>query len=210
MDRFYEIYDFPLFASGNRDIIDDFLKDVPSRISSYKKGDIVVLQNSPCKSLMLLCQGRLSARMTSTEGREITIETLEAPEVLAPAFIYGSDNRFPVTLISEGNSVVWTLAKDEFLKLMEKDKGVLGCFLKNISDRSVFLSKKLNEFALQSLSTRIVSYLKHNGKISNVQELAFIMGVARPSLSRMLSSMLESGIIEKNEYGYILSDKPVK
>lgn len=206
MSRFYEIYEFPLFSSGNRDVMNEYLKEIPSRISSYRKGDIVALQGSLCKSLMLLCQGSLSARMTSAEGREIVIETLEAPEILAPAFIYGSDNRFPVTLISEDESMVWSLSKDEFLKLMEKDRGVLGYFLKNISDRSVFLSKKLNEFALQSLSTRIVSYLKCNGKISNIQELAFIMGVARPSLSRSLSSMVESGVLEKTEEGYVLND----
>lgn len=204
MGKFYEIYDFPLFASGNRDIIDSFLKDIPSRISSYKPGETVALQGDPCRSLMLLCQGNLLAKMNSPEGREITIETLKAPDILAPAFIYGSDNRFPVTLISENDSVVWSLSKDEFLKLMEKDRGILGFFLKNISDRSVFLSRKLHEFALQSLSTRVVSYLKHNGKISNVQEPAFIMGVARPSLSRTLSSMMENGVIEKTENGYVL------
>ncbi|MDY5533951.1 MAG: helix-turn-helix domain-containing protein, partial [Butyricimonas virosa] len=77
-------------------------------------------------------------------------------------------------------------------------------FLRNISDRGVFLSRKLNEFALQSLSNRIVSYLKYNGKISNIQELAFIMGVARPSVSRTLSSMVEQGILKKTDSGYVM------
>lgn len=204
MGRFYEIYDFTLFSVGDRKIIDNFLKNSPGKISSFRKGDIVVLQGDPCRSLMLLCQGSLSARMTNTDGKEITIETLKAPEILAPAFIYGSENRFPVTLTAEEDCIIWSLSRDNFLELMEEEPHVLREFLRNISDRSVFLSRKLNEFALQSLSTRIVSYLKYNGKISNIQELAFIMGVARPSLSRTLSSMVEQGILDKTDAGYVL------
>ena len=206
MGRFYEIYDFPLFAGGDRKVIDNFLKDSPGKISSYRKGGMVVMQGDPCRSLMLLSQGSLSARMTNTDGKEITIETLKAPEILAPAFIYGGENRFPVTLTAEEDSIVWSLSRENFLELMEEEPHVLHEFLRNISDRSVFLSRKLNEFALQSLSTRIVSYLKYNGKISNIQELAFIMGVARPSLSRTLSSMVEQGIVGKTDAGYVLKE----
>ena len=173
----YDILDFALFEGVNKDGIAVFLKNASNKISSYKKGDIVVLQDSLCKSLLLLCQGTLLAKMTNAEGKEIVIEHLSAPEMLAPAFIYGTENRFPL----------------------------LRNFLRQISDRSVFLSRKLNEFALQNLSTRIVSYLQRNGIITNIQDVAFIMGVARPSLSRTLSAMVEEGVLIKTEDGYILS-----
>ena len=87
--------------------------------------------------------------------------------------------------------------------MMEADRTVLRRFLENISDRSVFLSRKLNEFALQSLPTRILSYLKTHGSIQNIQEVAFIMGVARPSLSRALSLLLEQGRVRKEAGGYL-------
>ena len=89
--------------------------------------------------------------------------------------------------------------------MMETDDALLRNFLRQISDRSVFLSRKLNEFALQNLSTRIVSYLQRNGVITNIQDVAFIMGVARPSLSRTLSAMVEEGVLIKTEEGYRLS-----
>ena len=174
MGRFYDILDFTLFEGVNKDGIAEFLKNASNKISSYKKGDIAIFQDSLCKSLSLLCQGTLLAKMTNAEGKEIVIEHLAAPEILAPAFIYGTENRFPVTLQAED------------------------------SDRSVFLSRKLNEFALQNLSTRIVSYLQRNGIITNIQNVAFIMGVARPSLSRTLSAMVEEGVLIKTEEGYRL------
>lgn len=196
--------EFPLFAGADKDILNNFLLNAPHKISSFRKGDIVVMQDSPCRSLMLLCQGSLSARMTNSEGKEVTIEILHAPEILAPAFLYASENKFPVTLQAEEDIKIWSLSKDEFLRMMETDTSVLRNFLRNISDRSLFLSRKLNEFALQSLSTRIIGYLKRNEVINNAQDVAFIMGVARPSLSRTLSSMVDQGLLQKTSDGYVL------
>lgn len=205
MSTFYDIYDFSLFANAERNDIDRFLQNTPSKIKLYEKGDIVALQNSPCKSLMLLCEGSLSARMSNIEGKEIIIENLHAPEILASAFLYGSENKFPVTLRAEENVRIWLLSRDAFLNLMETSPIVLSNFIQNISDRSIFLSKKLNEFALQNLSTRIISYLKNKGEISNIQEVAFIMGVARPSLSRTIQAMVEQKLLRKTKNGYELA-----
>ena len=68
----------------------------------------------------------------------------------------------------------------------------------------MFLSRRLNEFALQTLSSRIVSYIEHNGVLNNIQEAAFILGVARPSLSRALGQLVEQGVIVKTDGGYII------
>ena len=74
-------------------------------------------------------------------------------------------------------------------------------FLQLVSDRTLFLSKKLNAFALQSLKSRILNYLRMHGTILNQQEVAQILGVARPSLERALSELASEGCIriEKKE-----------
>ena len=78
MGRFYDILDFTLFEGVNKDGIAEFLKNASKKISSYKKGDIAIFQDSLCKSLSLLCQGTLLAKMTNAEGKEIVIEHLAA------------------------------------------------------------------------------------------------------------------------------------
>lgn len=205
----YDIFDFPLFEGCNRPLLQALLDSTDSRLNQYAPGHLLALQDSPCRSLLLLCSGSLTACMTNAEGKELKIETLKAPEVLAPAFVYGSENRFPVTLKAETACAVWSLSREHFLDIMEQDAAVLRNFLRLISDRSLFLSRKLNEFALQSLSTRVLSFLKCNGAIQNIQDVAFIMGVARPSLSRALSLLVEQGQVRKEGSGYVLTDKTI-
>ena len=205
----YDVFDFPLFEGCNRSLLQALLDSTDSRLTQYAPGHLPALQDSPCRSLLLLCSGSLTACMTNAEGKELKIETLKAPEVLAPAFVYGSENRFPVTLKAETACTVWSLSRERFLDIMEQDAAVLRNFLRLISDRSLFLSRKLNEFALQSLSTRVLSFLKCNGTIQNIQDVAFIMGVARPSLSRALSLLVEQGQVRKEGSGYVLTDKTI-
>ena len=205
----YDIFDFPLFEGCNRPLLQALLDSTDSRLTQYAPGHLLALQDSPCRSLLLLCSGSLTACMTNAEGKEFKIETLKAPEVLAPAFVYGSENRFPVTLKAETACTVWSLSRERFLDIMEQDAAVLRNFLRLISDRSLFLSRKLNEFALQSLSTRVLSFLKCNRTIQNIQDVAFIMGVARPSLSRALSLLVEQGQVRKEGSGYVLTDKTI-
>ena len=68
-------------------------------------------------------------------------------------------------------------------------------FLRIISDRSIFLSKKVNSFALQNLKERLLNYLHIHGDIKNQQEVANILGVARPSLARALSELANEELL---------------
>ena len=197
------IYDMPLFFGGDREVIGEALARYPGRHVTYDKGDIIAMQGYACRSIYLLCKGSVYARMVSDEGREFTLDTLTAPEVLASSFVFSSDGTFPVTIIASSSCDVWILGKESLLRIIESDKTVLHNYLTIISDHSMFLSRRLNEFALQTLSSRIVSYIEHNGAIDNLQEAAFILGVARPSLSRAVAQLVSQGVLRKSDKGYV-------
>lgn len=199
-----EIYDMPLFRGGDRMVLEAVLQRSPGRYASYRKGDFIALQDDVCRTLFLLCEGSVYAQMTSAEGRELTLDTLSAPDTLASAFVFGTENRYPVSIIAQADCRLWVLSRESLREILEQDRTVLHNFLTIISDHSLFLSRRINEFALQSLASRVVSYLKDNHSIRNLQEVAFILGVARPSLSRMIGQMVEQGTVCKTPDGYTL------
>ncbi len=163
------------------------------------------MQNSVCRSLYVLCEGSVYAQMTSEEGREFTLDTLSAPDVLASAFLFGTENILPVTIIAESDCGLWVISRESILSLIENDKAILRNFLTVLSDHSLFLSRKLEQFALQTLSSRLMGYLENNNSIQNLQQTAFILGVTRPSLSRAISQLVRQGVLRKAESGYVLA-----
>ena len=98
-----DIYEMPLFKGGNKDTIEKIMHDFPNRYVHYKKGDIIAMQGNACRSLYILSEGSVYAKMISEEGKEFTLDTLSAPDVLASSFIFSSEGIFPVTILANSN-----------------------------------------------------------------------------------------------------------
>lgn len=199
------IFRMPLFEGSDIGNVTRIMEEFPGRISEYRKGDVIAMQGYACRSLFLLCSGSAYAKMISEEGKEFTLDTLAAPEVLASSFIFSTEGTYPVTIIAASDCSIQVIGKECLVHLTDSDSAVRKNFLRVISDHSMFLSRRLNEFALQTLSSRIVSYIEHNGILDNLQETAFILGVARPSLSRAVSQLAAQGVLSRTDGGYVLA-----
>lgn len=195
-----------IFGKLSEENLADIAKDFPNRISGYKQGDIVAFQGQEVKSLIVLLKGTAKAHMENKNMKRLTVDSFIAPSILAPAFLYSSENRFPVTVeISSSNAEFLFLNKDYFSKLMTKEPSVMKAFIREISDRSLFLSKRLNSLGLEDLRNRIINYLKGNKVHETQEEMAMSLAVARPSLARVLGELIEEGVIIKEGKNYKLS-----
>lgn len=184
-----------LFEGCEAEALHQLLREAPNSLRIYKEGEYIARQGDACRSLFILMKGNVKTQMENAEGKQLTIDWIKAPDILAPAFIYASENRFPVNVEATELCEVLVMDRARFEAFMHAQPAVMRNFIAIISDRSLFLSRKLNEFALQSLKSRLLNYLQMHGGIHNQQEVAFILGVARPSLARALSELIAEGKI---------------
>ncbi|MDO4692156.1 MAG: Crp/Fnr family transcriptional regulator [Porphyromonadaceae bacterium] len=199
-----------LFKGLDLEEIRTLIQESPSRVSSYKTGDIIARQGERVRALTILTRGRIRAQMTGEEQKRLTIDLLEAPELLAPAFIYSTQNTFPVGVEALSDSEVLFLDKEYFLDVMKRYPSVMRAFMREISDRSAFLSQKISLLSLQSLRERLICHLRTHGQIGTQEEMAMLLGVTRPSLGRILSELIDEGIVTKKSGKYLLIDSLVK
>lgn len=199
----HELLSFNLFSSCSESDIAELLQCSHRRVE-FRVGQVLVRQGDACRSLVLLSKGEVVTSMGSEEGREVTIDRLQAPQILAPAFLFASNNVFPVDVKASTNCCMWRIDREGFFKFMQDHSDVLMSFLQLISDRGQFLSGKVKSFAVEGLRTRVIDLLSQDGKITNVQSTAAILGVARPSLSRLLSDLVDEGVVVRTEKGFVL------
>ena len=102
------------------------------------------------------------------------------------------------------DGVVWYIHREAFFKFMMAHPEVLRGFLEALSDRSHFLSNKVRSFAVKSLRDRVLDYIRQHGAITNVAEAAEMLGVARPSLSRLIADLQDEGLVERTENGVVI------
>jgi len=196
-----ELKRIKLFAGCSDEALERLLNQ-PCRRQEYPAGRRMLNPGDPCRALMVLVEGQAESRMSGEEGRELLVEHLKAPMLLAPAFLFATPNIIPVEVTAMTDCAVWHINREAFFEFMQQEPTVLKAFLEVLSNRGHFLSKKMRTFAVNSLRNRVLEYLDANGSITSVATAAQKLGATRPSLSRVLSEMLDEGLVIKDEKGY--------
>lgn len=196
----------PLFAGIKEDEIKKLFSRIVYQVRSYAKGEIIASGGEECRSLQIVFTGNVKGEMIDYSGRVLKIEDIPPPRPLAVAFLFGKNNRFPVTISATEYTELIVLPRNSVVTLMQSSETFLTNFLNVVSNRAQFISGKLRFLSFKTLKGKIAHYLmeldnlqKHNGRVvlnKSHEELAELFGVARPSLSRALRELHHQGIIE--------------
>lgn len=196
----------PLFAGIKEDEIKKLFSRIVYQVRSYAKGEIIASGGEECRSLQIVFTGNVKGEMIDYSGRVLKIEDIPPPRPLAVAFLFGKNNRFPVTISATEYTELIVLPRNSVVTLMQSSEKFLTNFLNAVSNRAQFISGKLRFLSFKTLKGKIAHYLmeldslqNNNGQVvlnKSHEELAELFGVARPSLSRALRELHHQGIIE--------------
>jgi CRP-like cAMP-binding protein len=196
-----------------------FPPDLKYSFKTFKKNEQLFRQGSICDALYILTVGAVKTEMITENGNILGIEIINAPRPLAPAFIFSSNNRFPVDVTSIEDVEILKIPKDEVMRLMTIQPNFIQQFLSHNADRTLFLTNRLQLLSIKTIKGKIAHFLleqveEHGNTFKlnrNQTELAEFFGVARPSLARTLSEMIEENLIEVNKKQYtILNQKKMR
>jgi transcription regulator, CRP family len=202
-----------LFKGLNPDKIAKCLTEADFKIKEYKKNEIVFFRGDILKKIIIIVKGTARGEMQKFNGDTIVINQMKAGEVLASAFLFGKNNVFPVDLIALENSEFLFLDKEKYLDLIQSDKRLLLNFIREISNKSQYLSKRIwFNFTHKTIEEKVLSYIKENAQddkikfLPSISALAKKFEVTRPALSREISSLCKRKILKKIEHNvYIIN-----
>ncbi len=171
--------------------------------TKYKAGEKIAQRDTAYSGLMILLQGSASGVMVSPDGRSQTIEAIEAPQPIAPAFLFGGYNRLPVDVIAQSDAEVLTLHRGLLFELMQADVVILSNFIDIISNRANAWSKKIYALSFSSLRQKVASYLLDHSSpeqstvaIPGIAETAQFFAATRSALTSVLEGLAKKGIIK--------------
>ena len=163
-----------------------------------------------CDALYILIDGSVKTEMITENGNLLGIEMIKAPRPLAPAFLFSDNNRFPVDITTLEAAEILRIPKDEVMRLMTSQPDFMKQFLTHNANRTQFLTNRLQLLSMKTIKGKLAHFLLENSTEEgrsfeinrNQTELADFFGVARPSLARSLSEMVQDGLISirKKEY----------
>lgn len=204
MENYKLLNNCPVFQGIPEEENKNLLSQIHFQVKKFEKDEVVVYANDEVKNLYIVLSGSVRGEMIDYSGKTIKIEDIEAPRPLAAAFLFGKENRFPVTVTANKTAELLAVPVSEFLKLLQLNTQLLRNYLNSISTRAQFLSQKLQFLSFKTIKEKVAHFLLqkaddkfHSFELKNTQQqLADMFGVTRPALARVLSEMQQEELIK--------------
>ena len=188
---------------------DNKIEQIVSELSyiskKYSKGQIIANEGEECKSLGLILEGTIEIQRIYSSGKHIVLRQMKSGEVFGEAIIFSNKNEYPATIIASSDSVISYLRKDNIIKLCINEEIILKNFVTLLSDKIFALNSKIKTISFKSIRQKVVNFIleqvkEHESNIIKLklskENIASLLGIPRPSLSRELMKLRDEGMIE--------------
>lgn len=205
MDKMYEILmGLPLFNGVSRERMIEVVGSTKFHFLKYLEGEQIVGAGEPCTHIKFIISGAARSSITNNTERFTVSQTLEAPDVIAPEFLFGLSNTYPCVVVALNDVSILQIDKADYLRILNSDRVFLYNFLNTLSmkaQKGIEGILALTTGALdQRLAYWIIALTQRSGKditmTCKTRDLYSLFGVQRSSFIATLDDMRERGIID--------------
>lgn len=216
MESMFEILmALPLFRGVSRERIAKTVGHVKFHFLKYPGGEKIISAGDPCTHLKFIISGQVRATVENHNGRFAVSQTLTAPDVLAPDFLFGKFTSYPCTVIASGTTGILQITKADYMKILNTDQvfmfnylnllsmnaqksihGVLGLTTGSMEERIAFWVIALT----QPSGTDIVLRARQ-------RDLYSFFGVQRSAFMAVLENMKERGMLDYDSTEVRITDR---
>lgn len=221
MDSMYEILKgLPLFNGATTERISDIVGKAKFHFLKYLAGERLITSGEPCTHIKFVISGQVRSTIANASDRFKVSQTLSAPNVIAPEFLFGLDTNYPCTVDALTDVSILQISKNDYITILNRDHIFLYNFMNILSmnaQKSVDGILALSSGNLEErIAFWIIALTQSTGSDIKItcrqRDLYSLFGVQRSSFFATLESMKERGMIDytQNEISVISRPDLVK
>lgn len=207
----------PLFAH----VADDGLAALASRMRRrrFRRNEVIFHQGDVGDSLQVVTGGAVKIVLPSAEGEEAIIATLHPGDFFGEIALLDGSPRSTTAVALEATETL-ALPRDEFQKLLDDDPRLVRALLQALAEELRRLTGHVEELHFLDLSGRLAMRLvrlarEHRADARGSVELdwpytqsdlAAMIGGTRQSVNRVLSGLVEDGLIRIDRDTLVITD----
>lgn len=194
----------PLFAGMQPQTAHSLLDTVACKTIRMASRDIYCTEGTPCTHADIVLCGSLTVTMTGMSGRTMQLQQLGCGEIIAPAYIFATDNHMPVTIVCDSDVTLLRLSRQALQHIIDTDGTMRANFMRLLSDTGARLTSKIRFLSLMTVREKIGRFLLNKAHTRHAltitldmsrQRLADMFAIQKYSLLRCLACMSAEGII---------------
>lgn len=195
--------DSPLFRGLDQQTIDTLLEHSSYATMTYDHDDCIAKRDTAYSGLMIILKGSVRGEVTDAAGRRRIIDNIAAPQLIAPAFLFGGYNRLPIDVVAnEDGTQIMTLHRGGLFEMMQDNTIILSNFIDIISNRANYFSRKIYALSVLMLTEKVAALLLSSASAEEdtvpleVEKMADELDITRNALEQTLAELAKKGYIE--------------
>ena len=177
------------------------------KLSTYKEGEILFYENDVCYTLGIVKSGEITISSITFTGNEIIYNRLTKGQMFGNNLLFSSDNKYRGDVKASYKCEVYLINKDNLRKILMNNEAFLNEYLAIQSNFARSLNTKIKLLSFTSAKERFLYYLFVNNnhiKFKNVTTLSQSLFLTREVTSRLISKLVDEGIIKRNKNEILL------
>lgn len=194
----------PLFQGVSAQQLSALVEKMPFHFLKYHDGDSIITEGDTCTHIRFVVSGKVRVRMKFHSLNVQVEQTLEAPNVLAPDYLFGLETSYPFDVTAQGECGMLQLLKADYIRVIQSDKVFLFNILNYLSRNSQRFMAGMLDFKHGTVTERIAlvaavvtSQQSKQVTIKFLQkDFCTLLGTQRATLIHALETLQSEGIID--------------
>ncbi|MCD7711026.1 MAG: Crp/Fnr family transcriptional regulator [Porphyromonadaceae bacterium] len=204
MDSIYSVLlQLPFFQGITRAKMAEIIEKTRFHFLKYQTGETVALRGEECSHLKFIVSGSVQSELLNSSGKICISETLSAPNVLFPNYLFGRNTTYPGKITAKDNCGIMQIDKQSFISLIQQSPifiinllNILSRYSQKSLESFLAISsgsvKERLAFWILSSTQRNATDIQINGKLKDIYTF---LKVQRAVFMAALNELSEEGTI---------------
>ncbi|MBC7360509.1 MAG: Crp/Fnr family transcriptional regulator [Desulfacinum sp.] len=187
----------------------------------YQAREVIFHQGDPAQRMFLIKAGRVKLSKVHEDGHEITLDLRKSGDFLGEQML-SEESDYPVSAVCMERTLICGFTRKRFEALVRERPNIGLQVIRNLSERIHLLTDRAGSLSFSNLEDRLyrilVAVAKEHGKRTaggyaihfplTHEELSFLVGAHRVSITRAMGKLRESGRISIEGRTLLICEEP--
>ncbi|NDW13141.1 Crp/Fnr family transcriptional regulator [Bacteroides sp. 214] len=200
---FNTLLQLPLFQGLCEEDFTKILAKVKLHFIKYKKGDVIIREDTICDRLVFLLKGEIVSNISSEKEMLVFQESFSGKHLIEPQSLFGLNNFYTATYTAQTEVNVLSISKSFVVKELMNYEIFRINFINIISNRAQNLQRRMWTPRPNCVKEKIIYFFfihaeKFEGKKVlkiKMNDLAHNLNDTRLNVSRALNELQEEGLL---------------
>lgn len=181
-------------------------------------GEAVFLQGNPARDIFLIKRGRIRLSKVDEDGTEFTLDFRKAGDVIGEN-VFSEDAEYPVSASAMEETLTCGLNRNDFDRIVHEHPDIGLSVIRSMSSKITSMTDRIHSMSGHTLEIRLYRVISQIAKEHGTrtpdgfvlsfplthEELGFLVGAHRVSVTKAMQGLLASGKIEKDGKNLVLT-----